>query len=454
MRKSVKQLSVMGLIWAAGAVFSTANAANWFQLQNEANPEWGKGTFFGYLQPVYSNNNGSPVRINGKYFYARPNLIGPEFDNTTRLTFQRIRFMLRGSLNPKINYFLGAEVGDNGFDYSNGTYTPKIIDAHITFAHYIPGVRISAGIIRAPGAETTMQGYMVYNFFNNFPTITSQLMQPSFFDKSKIYKVNSANGGYLVPGYNVSSNNAFRYPGIEALDWFRFKKNLEFSYGLMYGSYGKQFESDTFNGPITAGRVQLSYLLGKGGGAFRSDITGFAWFQQGKPEINGISNTMKRQGFGVTYRQGYMKTWARSFRAEYIKGSGNISVPATFSQDPVLTPAQYETTFFPGSNNKASGYYASAGLFVTPKLEVTARYDYYDRLPNLPSQERIFKNTGVALQYHFTPLTRVVVDYFKRSISIPNPGAIGAPGSAALKSAENIVNSVGNQFDISAVIAF
>jgi hypothetical protein len=149
-----------------------------------------------------------------------------------------------------------------------------------------------------------------------------------------------------------------------------------------------------------------------------------------------------------------MATGARSLRAEYITASGNIRVPAPFGQDPALQPAQYQTTFFPGSSNRASGYYVSAGLFVTPKLELTARYDLYDRLPNLPSQERIFRSTGLALQYHFTPLTRVVVDYFKRSISIPNPGAIGAPGSTALTSAENVVNSVGNQFDVSAVIAF
>lgn len=447
-------IPVAGLLCLSTIFCTTANAANWFEIQSSSLPAWGKGKLIGWVEPDYSSINGPNVDVAGHSYPIKPNLVGPEFRDNSKLTMQRARLMLRGSLNPDISYFLAGEFGDNGYNYSNGKYSPHLIDAHITFSHYVPGVRIQAGIIRAPGPESAMQGYMGYNFLSVFPSVTGQLMQPNFYDKSTTYKINPANGGYLVPGANLSSVNGFRYPGIEALDWFSLKKNLELSYGVMLGSYGKQFESDSFNGPIVAGRLQLSYLYGGGGSFFRNDLTGFVWYQQARPQLNGISSTMKRSGFGVTYRQGYMKTGGRSLKAEYMSGTGNIAAPAPFNQEPGLVPAQYQTTFFPGSNNKASGYYLSAGLFVTPKIELIARYDYYDRLPNLPSQERIFKNTGFGVQYHVTPVTRIVVDYFIRKTNIPNPDAIGRPGSPPRVLATNLANSTGNEFDIYGIYAF
>ncbi|OIQ67328.1 hypothetical protein GALL_510940 [mine drainage metagenome] len=295
---------------------------------------------------------------------------------------------------------------------------------------------------------------MGYNFIDLFPTVIGQLMQPNFYNSGRTYPFNPATGGYLVPSSDLSSGNGFRYPGVEAFDWFRVKRNIELSYGAMVGQYGNQLESDSANGPIFAGRVQLSYLYGGGGSLFRNDLTGFAWYQQARPQLNGARSTMKREGFGATYRRGYMEAGGKSLKVEYMQGSGNIMAPAVFNQSPALLPAQYQTTFYPGSENKASGYYFTAGLFVTDKIELNARYDYYDRLSNIPSQERIFKNTGVGVQYHFSPLTRVVADYFVRKIDIPNPNAIGAPGSPQLTLAKNIANSIGNEFDIYAIFAF
>lgn len=120
----------------------------------------------------------------------------------------------------------------------------------------------------------------------------------------------------------------------------------------MLGSYGNQFESNSPNGPIVAGRVQLSYLYGGGGSFFRNDLTGFVWAQQARPQLNGISNTMRREGFGVAYRQGYMETGARSLKAEYMAGTGNIAAPAPFNQEPGLVPAQHQTTFFQGATTR------------------------------------------------------------------------------------------------------
>ncbi len=447
-------VTLLGILVLATMPCTPAKAANWFKIQGISNPAWGKGTVLGWLEPDYSMIHGSNVNVNGHSYPIKPNLIGPEFSNSSKLTMQRARLMLRGELNPDLSYFLAGEFGDNGYNYSNGQYSPQIIDAHVTFSNYIPGARIQAGIIRAPGPEGAMQGYMGYNFIDVFPSVIGQLMQPNFYSKNTKYNYNPASGGYLVPGSDLSSVNGFRYPGIEAFDWFKLRKNLELAYGAMLGSYGNQFESNSSNGPIIAGRVQLSYLDGGGGSFFRNDWTGFVWAQQARPQLNGISNTMRREGFGVTFRHGNMETGARSLKAEYMVGTGNIAAPAPFNQEPGLVPAQYQTTFFPGSNNKASGYYVSAGYFVSPKVELNARYDYYDRLPNIPAQERVFTNIGVGAQYHITPVTRIVVDYFIRKTDIPNPGAIGHPGSPQLVQATNVANATGNEFDIYAIYAF
>jgi hypothetical protein len=117
-------------------------------------------------------------------------------------------------------------------------------------------------------------------------------------------------------------------------------------------------------------------------------------------------------------------------------------------------PQLYDEVVYAGSNNTANGYDISGGYFLTKRIEAVLRYDYYDRLPNNAAAERVFKDTSLALEYHVTPLTRVVVDYIDRSITIPNPGAVGAAGSLALTQASAIVNSIGNQIDVWAVYAF
>ena len=449
MKNKAKKIAALAF-WA----FGEAHAANWFEVQTIALPEWGKGKLIGFIQPSYTDMQAGPA-INGHI--PKADLIQPTFDQSTNVAIQRARLFVRGRVNPDISYYVGTEAGQNGYAYSYGTYSPRLMDANMTFSHYIPGVRLEFGIIRAPGPEGAMQGFMDFSFFDLFPVGIAQLMQPNFYTSNMTYKPSAtpANGGYLIPGANVSGNNAFRYPGVQAMDWFRINPNVELAYGVMLGENGRMDDRNTWNGPIAAGRVQMSYLFHDGSGRFfRDDLTGFAWYQQARPQLNGITNTMTRDGFGATYREDYMRPWGRNLKAEYIRGTGDIEVPGAFVSGPGLTPAQYETTFYPGSNNTANGFDATAGLFVTSNIELNARYDYYDRLPNLPSIERLFKTTGVGVTYHFTPLTRVVVNYLSRKVEIPNPGAIGKPGSPALNLANSVVDQIGDEFNIFAVYAF
>jgi hypothetical protein len=109
------------------------------------------------------------------------NQIAPNFTSSNSFNINRARLMIRGNINRDISYFLAGEFGNNGFTHIGGNYTPAIMDGHATFSHYIPGVRIEAGIIRAPGPEQAMQGYMAYNF-TSFANVTTQMMLQPFYN--------------------------------------------------------------------------------------------------------------------------------------------------------------------------------------------------------------------------------------------------------------------------------
>jgi hypothetical protein len=437
----------IGTVWVSAAV----QAANWFEVQTIPPPEFGKAELIGFVQPTYTDYQDNRA-ANGQI--PKADLIAPDYGASDNWAVQRARLFVRGSLTPDITYYVGTEFGQNNYAYSFGHYSPRLIDADMVFSHFVPGVRFELGIIRAPGPEGGMQGFMDFSFLDLFPTAIGQLMQPSFVNKNAVYK-GIANGGFAVPGSDLSGDNGFRYPGIQAMDWFRLQPNLELAYGVMFGVNGRQLEPDTANGSILASRVQLSYLFDDGRGRFfRNDLTGFLWYQHAHPELNDISNTMVRYGFGATYRRDYMKALGENLKVEYMRGTGDIAVPATFNVAPALQATQYDSTLYPDSRNSAHGYTITGGVFLTRNIELNARYDYYDRLPNIASQERVFKTTATGISYHFTPLTRLVLDYAFRKVEIPNPSAIGNAGNPALNLASSVVGAIGNEINLFAVVTF
>ena len=457
--KKMTQLALCASIGLCGV--STVQAANWFDIQTVSLPEWGGGKFIGFVEPLFTNYAANTVPIGPAAGQtAKFNLVQPASNQSSDLTLQRIRLFERGSINPDISYYVGVEAGQNGYDYSFGKYAPRLIDANVVFSNYIPGVRFEVGNIRAPGPEGAMEGFMDFNFLDLFPSGIAQLMQPTFYNPSVHYAVATGNPtGYAVPGANVSGNNGFRYPGVQAENWFMVTPNTEVAYGLMLADYGKMMEDGTSNGPIVAGRLQASYLLDQTSKRFfRNDLTGYVWAQQAHPSIMGVASTMKRDGFGMTYRNGYMQRGGLDIKTEYFEGSGNIVAPAVFNSFAGAPNNLTNEIVYNGSENKAHGYSGSVGYFLDTNWELVARYDYYDRLPNIAAQERVFQETAAAAVYHISQFNKIVVDYINRSIGIPNVGAIGAagPNSAATNQANAlaVTNSMGNQIDIWAVFAF
>ena len=447
--QSRQRVGVGALLCVTLALGSSAHAANWFELQGVSDPAWGRGRASAWIEPAYTRFGGSAA---ANHHVPTSNLVGPAFDASQNITMQRARVALRGSLDRHLDYFVATEFGDNAFTRDANGYRPTLYDANVLMSGYLPGVRVEAGLIRAPGPEDAMAGYMAYNFFAQLPVVIGQLMQPTFYARGQRYA--TVSGGYLVPGASMSSNNGFHYPGVEATDWFSLRPNFELAYGVMLGEYGKVFSADTGNGPIVAARLQGSWLLGGGKGPYRNDLSAFVWRQQARPSINGVSSSLQRDGVGMVLRRGFMVPGGTSLKLEYMEGRGTIVAPPAFQPAAGLLPPQQDSTVYAASANQARGYYASAGVFVTRRIELDARYDFYDRLPNLAAAERTFGSLGVGVQYHFTPLTRIALEYFARHVGIPHPGAIGAPGSPARTLASSAAAAAGDELNLFAVIAF
>lgn len=430
----------VGLAAALMLVLSPlAHAANWFELQGTSPAKAPLFGVSGFIEPsLYAQSGQEDSFVKNQIPHI--NLVGPEFAQSTTANILRARIMFRGNLNPHISYFFGGEFGDNGFTHVRGGYQPGLIDGHFTFS-YIPGARIEAGLIRAPSAEGAMQGYMSYNFVLS-STMIGQLLQQPMYNSGDPYKITPALNAYLINGKQTLGVSGFRYPGIMAFDWFR-NGPWEFTYGAMIGMYGTVAAGNQSNSPLYAARLQEAYILG-GKGPFRSDIQGGVWYQHARPELAGNSYNMTRYGVDLQYLQGYMHQWGRQFRFQYMRGSGWISAASAFSSAPGLAPALTNTQLYPGSQNKANGYMLEAGLFLTKHIEANLRYDYYNRLPNDPAQQRIFKTWAVGLQYHFTPLTKIMAGYYFRTLDVPHPSAIP----------DSIANSVDNEFAMQAMIAF
>lgn len=417
-----------------------AHAANWFELQGISPTNADLFGISGFIEPSLYAQSGQKDALERTYV-PNINRIAPNYTQSTTASILRARIMFRGNINPHVSYLLGGEFGSNGITNVRGNYQPGLIDGHVTFS-YIPGARVEMGLIRAPSAEGAMRGYMTLNFVQS-STVIGQLMQQPMYDSGRAYTLNKSVNAYLISGQQNLGNNGFRYPGVMLFDWFR-NGPWEFTYGGMVGMYGTVAAGSQSSSPLYAARLQEAYILG-GKGPFRSDLQAGVWYQHARPGLDGHGYSMTRYGVDIQYLQGYMHQWGRQLRFQYIRGSGWISASSAFSHAPGLAPPLTETQLYPGGENKANGYMVEGGLFLTKHIEANLRYDYYNRLPNNPTQQRIFKTWAIGLQYYFNPMTKIMSGYYFRTLGVPHqPNAV----------ANSISDAVDNEFAMQAMISF
>lgn len=441
-------------VLALAAAPQAAHAANWLMLQGtEPAGVSAPVSLWGFIQPTYfsvdSKNLSGLVGPNAAFNGQTPNFnrVGPQLESSNSFNILRARIGIRGVASPideRINYFFLTEFGNNGYSRSDDGSSPRIIDGSITFNH-IPGARVRVGLFKAPGMpEEGLQGIQVFDYIN-FTNVTQQLIQEQFFttgpSAAAAPLAGSTTTGFV--GTQQGTINAFRDTGIQVFDSFR-RGPWDLGYAAMVGNGSPLFRTDNNEGKDLYYRLQGYYVFGNSKGPRRDDIGAWLWRQDGKRTFNGNDFDMVRQGIGVGYHKGFMQPNGMRFTAEYMQGKGMISAGSPFPG--------VGTTVYPGDDNKADGWYAEGGYFLTRNIEFDLRYDKYNRLTNSAADERDFTTWTLGAQYHFSPKARATINYEFRDLKVPNPGAITTP--VARNNANAVADAMGDRLSVQATLIF
>ncbi len=469
MKKKLIAAAVLAISHAPASM-----ATNWYEVY-QAEPVGAPAyTLWGFIQPQFVHNSGGAAYgLGGKppataYNGQVPvfNMVGPDLTGKDQGQLFRARPGLRGALsNDMVDYFLLAEVGNNGITengFSNGVYNRRrfvMSDATVTL-NYIPGARIRLGLGRLPLGEEAMLGEPALDY-TTFTGVTDGLLNERFLTPYTMAP------GTMAPATGIAMNGkssqgaaltgsvgAFRDTGVQVFDWFRQGK-MEYAYALMV-SQADGLNYDTSNNPgnhDVTGRLQASYVFG-GSGPRRQDVTAFIWHQDGKRYFNGVNYDRMREGLGAKYWDGKLR-----LGGEYIQGSGMIYMgpnPAFNQVAGGFVPTQLMAM---ESSNKANGYYLDTGWKFAEKLEADLRYDSYDRLSNSAPDERKLKTWTVGGQYFYSKTMRFILNYAYRTASVVNPGSAGTvsptnPAAQALLNAADVLDVTGNVFSMQMTYMF
>jgi hypothetical protein len=376
---------------------------------------------WGFIQAQYQNDNSDPNANGG---YNPPKLIGPNLDDQSQFNVNRARIGVRGTgfpLDPKVNYFILAEFGNNGITY--GDDGKHLTDASITLNH-IPGARVRMGMFKYPGAEEGLQAIHVFDYIN-FTTVTNQLLLERFPSSTcdgatpttpctQASDVNNAATPTPDADMNQFSRSvgAFRDVGIQVFDTFK-SGSWENSYAIMYGNgNGLNYGDNDDNKDLYLYLSTENVFGGKGGR--REGLKLFAWYQDGK-RTKATDRTQEqdreRSGLGVKYLK-------KPFRAsaEYMQGEG------------MIFQGQHRPAHM-YNDGEAAGYYVEGGWYIPgTKWELDLRYDSYTRDEFHPSagdlqgtHESTFDTITVGTQYHFNKKTRLNAEYASRDAESDTP---------------------------------
>ena len=437
-KKIVAGAACLGLLLGTGNAFG----ANWLTLQG-TEPAGAErlAKVWGFVQVQYQNDQSDPNPAGG---YIPPKLIAPDWESQSAFNVNRARIGVRGvamPLDPKINYFLLVELGNNGITEPGDSFA-KATDASVTFNHF-SGARIRAGLFKYPGAEEGMQAIHVFDYIN-FTWVTAQMLLERFPNKNYTANIPAQP---LPPEtrFNGFENGvgAFRDVGIQVFDWFNVGKDWEISYAAMIGNgNGLNFSDNDDNKDYYLYASAEKVYGGKG--PRRQGLKMFAWYQDGKRTADLTNDDIfnpeeydrERYGIGAKYLRNGIRV-----SAEYMKGKGMIW-QAPHNPSWGIGPGQGNPARpGNGSSAKGKGYYVEGGYrFKGTPWELDLRYDKYDRLDGDLLQIN-FKRTTLGVQYFFNPRVRAAFNYEFRSANAPNFGAGKGPNA----NVDGIDNRIGVQ---------
>ncbi len=438
-KKQSKKLIIAAAMIGTMAA-STAQAANWLMLQGtEPAGAGARAKVWGFIQPEYMSTDGTKLKAgpyqgqNAIFNVMRPNLkVSKGFNNL------RARVGVRGTgmpLDSDVNYFLLAEMGNNGITAGNAGAT-TVTDASVTL-NQIDGARIRVGLFKTPGSEEGLQAIHVFDYIN-FTGATNGLLLERFFngDGSDTYVTPPAVAGNSGPGGSANRPNgpvgAFRDQGIQVFDTFK-SGDWEHSYAVMIGNGNGTTRGDNDDNMDTYLYWSSEQVYG-GKGPRRQGWKTFIWSQEGKRTIAATPAQVvgefdrSRTGFGTVYRKGTQR-----FAFEYITADGMIfagtdggAVAGSTTSVGGVPGAGPGTTasFNMETKGEADGYYIHYGYALSNEWEVDARLDVYNRMTDVAFKERTFETLTLGAQYFFNKKSRLIMNYEMRDAEAPTPNPL------------------------------
>jgi hypothetical protein len=483
--KMGKQVVGMAVALAALGLSGRALPADWVMLQ-AMEPPTTTHKVFGIGQISYTNfhgcdrmqglvnpNNGSATTAHGQLNGAYNALcrVGPEFrDRQDDFNLDNLAIGLRGNLIPgKINYFLMANFGQNAANYApldtSRDQLVSLTDATMTFS-YIPGVRVRAGLMRKPGPEELYQavGATPYIWASDFIARVQT---------EKFVRTNSK-GTAFIPGQGYSNASASytgwdadagRDWGIQFFDAFKTGKWTH-TYAAMVGNGSGIHSLRDYNSKKDLNLYfSTEYDLPGGKGPAKHGVKGYVYHQRGTRnfEISAAGDPSRdfdftRHGFGVKalgelFGQGRGK---HRLGVDFMYANGMIFYTPTGNVVDEAFGGQIQIAAENG--NEARGITFDYGWYMGDKWDFGIRYARHDILhKNIgtatwgDADERIIKQLTFAVNYNYSPATRITFNIEPRDAKAPNPVTTGPNATFNARATNNaniVTDAVGTRFGL------
>lgn len=414
-----------------------AYSANWLMLQGtEPESSAGRAKVWGFVQPEYVQTGDTKIAAGGwkgqtaNFNRNAPDKVADEFN------VRRARIGVRGvgfPLDPKVNYFMLAEFGNNGITV-NGGGSAKITDMSVTVNH-IKNARVRVGQFKYPGSEEALRAIHVANY-NHFSNFTNQMNLERFFDGTGA-ATNTANAQNGAVG-------AFRDIGIQVFDTFKQDNGWEYSYAAMIGNGNGIARGDNDKNKDTYLYGSAEQVYG-GKGARRHHLKLFAWTHNGKRTLTKDAPgeySRDRSGIGGTYSKGKYRAGVEFMQADgmIFNGTDGAAIPGSKAANGNIA------SFNISPEGKANGYYMHVGYRIKPNLELNFRHDYLDRLSDNTKGEREFTTNAFGMQYFFNKKSRATLNYELRDAK--------APGLASSHNANKILDGIDDRLSAQLLFIF
>ena len=472
-------------------------AADWLMLQG-VEPSDTAHKFFGAAQLTYTYNdcqafsglaapdgtptgnpNAGPGLNNG--LYVNNCRVGPKLGNTSGLMLDNLYLGARGNLVPgRINYFLAGNAGENAANYlpfkTSRERLVSLTDASLSL-NYIPGLRVRAGLFKKPGPEELLQSIETANYISQTDFIARIQIERFVYGNSRS-GAPIAGQGYAgnISSYGYDSDTG-RDWGVQLFDAFK-HETWTHSYAVMIGNGNgiHQWDNNSnkdvnlywsseydLSGSTTADDPPAAKK-----GPFKHGVKLYGWYQQGVRNFEtDASGTPSRDFDRIRYGVG-VHALGRLFGAS--RGKHRLGVELMWADGMVhYFPTGNAANGLYGGNtmqfaaekgNKARGVTADYGYYLGQHWQFDIRYSRDNALYQtagvwLASDQRIYTDWILGLNYHFSPKTRFTFNYTVRDVNAPNAVVPVAATTTAINNAavqtnnySIVTGSVGNRLDI------